>query len=168
MMAALLTQTPVPPSIFAAMPPGIDRIVMRCLQREAGDRYASVGQLVAALDAVVAACSSRDEVTVEQPTFVEPPAPIAPPRFPTLPGLGALGRPPRRPAHGTPAPALQPWPAPPPPSLAPPPAWLPPSASLTAAPIAPAPSPGLAWIALVVGALAFVVLVAAIVTVATV
>jgi len=33
-MTALLTQTPQPPSAFAAVPPALDRVVMRCLERE--------------------------------------------------------------------------------------------------------------------------------------
>ena len=147
MMAALLTQTPIPPSILAAMPPGIDRIVMRCLARDPADRYASVGQLTDALDAVVAACTSRDEVTVEQPAFdgtvtlVDQPARPATPA--TIPGVGDA-RPPRPISHAAPVP-------------------VPTTGSQPAA----AASAGLAWLALVVTVLAFVVLVAAIVTVAT-
>ncbi|HET9620322.1 MAG TPA: serine/threonine-protein kinase [Kofleriaceae bacterium] len=181
MMAALLTQSPAPPSIYAAIPPGIDRIVMRCLSREPRDRYADVGQLVDAIDAVVAACSSRDDVTVEQPTLFDSvvtwsdddapaaaeaapaPAPIVLRRFPTLPGIGAI-EPPRRAAHGTPIPALRrprPHTHPQPPSRP----------VLTRAPRTAPPAPAaraasLAWIALVVAGLAFTALVAAIVTAA--
>jgi hypothetical protein len=54
MLTALLTQAPVPPSQLAAIPPALDRIVMRCLEREPLDRYGDIHALAAALDRVLA------------------------------------------------------------------------------------------------------------------
>jgi serine/threonine-protein kinase len=76
MMAAMLTQTPVPPSSLVAAPPVLDRIVMRCLQRDPEDRFTDIRQLAAALDRVLAPYDTRrDDVTVERPAF-EPPSTI--------------------------------------------------------------------------------------------
>jgi serine/threonine-protein kinase len=70
MMAAMLTQMPVPPSVLVATPPALDRIVMRCLQREPEDRFADIRQLAAALDRVLELYyTQRDEVTVERPVY---------------------------------------------------------------------------------------------------
>ncbi|HEX7841924.1 MAG TPA: serine/threonine-protein kinase, partial [Kofleriaceae bacterium] len=54
MMTALLTRSPQPPSVHAAIPPALDRIVMRCLEREPWYRFASVVELAAALDRLLA------------------------------------------------------------------------------------------------------------------
>jgi serine/threonine-protein kinase len=70
MMAAMLTQMPVPPSVLVATPPALDRIVMRCLQRDPEDRFADIRELAAALDRLLASChTQRDEVTVERPVY---------------------------------------------------------------------------------------------------
>jgi protein kinase-like protein len=70
MMAALLTQTPAPPSIHAAIPPGLDRIVMRCLAREPENRFADIGELAAALDRTrTSASDGREAITVVRPAF---------------------------------------------------------------------------------------------------
>ena len=64
---ALLTQTPVPPSmvIADAGPPALDRVVLRCLEREPGRRYGSVRELAAAIDRLLAtpAVAPCDEAT---------------------------------------------------------------------------------------------------------
>jgi serine/threonine-protein kinase len=49
-MTALLTQTPQPPSAFAAVPPALDGVVMRCLERDPEHRFAGVAELAAELD----------------------------------------------------------------------------------------------------------------------
>ena len=70
MMAAMLTQTPVPPSVLVATPPALDRIVRRCLQRDPENRFADIGELAAALDRVLAPHDTqRDEITVERPAY---------------------------------------------------------------------------------------------------
>jgi len=68
MMTALLTQTPVPPSLLADLPPALDHIVMRCLEREPQDRFADIRALAAAL-ARVPACSRNEEVTAVRPVY---------------------------------------------------------------------------------------------------
>ncbi len=55
MLAALLTSSAAPLSSFVAVPPALDAIVMRCLEREPQSRFADVHELAAALDAVIAA-----------------------------------------------------------------------------------------------------------------
>jgi serine/threonine protein kinase len=68
MMTALLTQTPAPPSLLAGLPPALDHIVMRCLEREPQDRFADIRELAAALDRVLA-CSLHEEVTAVRPAY---------------------------------------------------------------------------------------------------
>jgi serine/threonine protein kinase len=101
MMTALVTQAPAPPSILAAIPPELDRIVMRCLEREPADRFPDIRALAAALDRMLDRVvdhvvdrvpgtppAPREDVTVECPAQ----RPIRTDRFPatTLPG-GAPG-----------------------------------------------------------------------------
>ena len=50
MLAALLTNAPPPPSLFARMPPFLEYIIQKCLAREAQDRFPDVNELAAALD----------------------------------------------------------------------------------------------------------------------
>ena len=70
MMAALLTMTPVAPSVHAAIPPELDRIVMRCLEREPQDRFGDILELAAALDRLMARRHPQhDEVTVARPAY---------------------------------------------------------------------------------------------------
>jgi len=67
-MTALLTQTPQPPSAFAAVPPALDRIVMRCLEREPERRFAGVAELAAELDRLAGrALVARDDTTMPHP-----------------------------------------------------------------------------------------------------
>jgi serine/threonine protein kinase len=54
MMTAIVTQTPMPPSVLAAIPPELDRIVMRCLEREHAARFASAIELADELDRLLA------------------------------------------------------------------------------------------------------------------
>jgi hypothetical protein len=60
LLTALLTLTPQPPSMFAAIPPALDRVVLRCLEREARHRFASIRELAAALDRARAGRAGRD------------------------------------------------------------------------------------------------------------
>ncbi|TMQ14633.1 MAG: serine/threonine protein kinase [Deltaproteobacteria bacterium] len=70
MMTALLTQTPQPPSVLAAIPAALDRIVMRCLEREPEHRFPSVIELAATLGRVLAQRpTSREEVTAVHPVL---------------------------------------------------------------------------------------------------
>jgi serine/threonine protein kinase len=50
MLAALLTNAPPSPSLFARIPPFLEFIIQKCLAREAQDRFADVNELAAALD----------------------------------------------------------------------------------------------------------------------
>lgn len=52
-LAAVLTTTPERLSTRAVVPPELDRIVMRCLERQHGDRFPSAAALSAALDDLV-------------------------------------------------------------------------------------------------------------------
>jgi len=70
MMTALLTQAPQPPSVLAAIPAALDRVVMRCLERVSQHRFASVVELAAALDRVLAMQpTAREEVTAVHPVL---------------------------------------------------------------------------------------------------
>ncbi len=53
MLAALLTQTP-PPLGIRGVPPELERILMKCLEREPQNRYVDVSDLAADLDRVIA------------------------------------------------------------------------------------------------------------------
>ena len=68
MMTALLTQTPQPPSVLAAIPPALDRLVMRCLEREPAQRLSSAAELAAALERLMAQrLTAREEITAVHP-----------------------------------------------------------------------------------------------------
>jgi serine/threonine protein kinase len=70
MMTALLTQSPQPPSVLAAIPPALDRIVMRCLDREPTQRFASAAELAAALERLLAhRLTAREEITAAHPIY---------------------------------------------------------------------------------------------------
>ncbi|HSK05185.1 MAG TPA: serine/threonine-protein kinase, partial [Kofleriaceae bacterium] len=64
LIAMLLTTAPPPMAARAPVPPELDRIVMRCLEREAQDRFADVGELAAALDRVLAGAPEEATRTV--------------------------------------------------------------------------------------------------------
>ncbi|HEX8113055.1 MAG TPA: serine/threonine-protein kinase, partial [Kofleriaceae bacterium] len=68
MMTALLTQTPQPPSVLAAIPPALDRIVMRCLEREPTQRFSGATELAAALERLLERrLTAREEITAVHP-----------------------------------------------------------------------------------------------------
>ena len=76
MMTALLTQTPQPPSVLVAIPPALDRLVMRCLEREPAQRWSSAVELGAALDRLLAhRLTAREEITAVHPMFPGAPRP---------------------------------------------------------------------------------------------
>jgi serine/threonine-protein kinase len=76
MMTALLTRTPQPPSVLVAIPPALDRIVMRCLEREPAQRWSSAAELGAALDRLLAhRLTAREEITAVHPMFPGAPRP---------------------------------------------------------------------------------------------
>jgi serine/threonine-protein kinase len=54
-LAAVLTQTPALVSTYADVPPALDEIVARCLEREPAHRFAEVSEVIEAIDAVVVA-----------------------------------------------------------------------------------------------------------------
>ena len=69
-MTAMLTRTPQPPSVLAAIPPALDRIVMRCLEREPAQRFSSAAELAAALERLLAhRLTAREETTAVHPVF---------------------------------------------------------------------------------------------------
>ena len=71
LVAALLTQLPPPLSRWSHVPPDLDRIVMRCLEREPQDRYPDVGALAIELaqlaDAAEIAARPTSVFAVPQP-----------------------------------------------------------------------------------------------------
>jgi serine/threonine-protein kinase len=60
-LAAVLTTTPPRLAIQAVVPSDVDRLVMRCIERQYADRYQSAAELAAALDEIVA--GSEEAVT---------------------------------------------------------------------------------------------------------
>ena len=96
-LAAVLTTTPERLSAHAVVPANLDRVVMKCLERQYTDRFQTAAELAMALDEIL---PGVDEVV----TRVATGAPPSVPRVPTdelgfsstLPGLsGALPRPPK-------------------------------------------------------------------------
>ncbi|HMG55516.1 MAG TPA: protein kinase, partial [Kofleriaceae bacterium] len=60
-LAAVLTTTPTRLAVQAMVPSEVDRVVMKCLERQHTDRYASATELAAALDEILA--STEEAVT---------------------------------------------------------------------------------------------------------
>ena len=114
LLAMLLTTTPPPVASLAQVPPALDRAIMRCLEREAQDRFGGAIELAAALDGVLADPGAREEparatcITAgDEPTWVAPrgagrgsqppmpapavtypyPQPVLDPRRPTPPAI---------------------------------------------------------------------------------
>ena len=102
MLAALITQRPLPLGAFAEVPPELDRIIQRTLARTLEQRYASVDDLAAELDTLVPSArrqrnagapeplvdDAHDEDTVVAVHIPEPATPAS--KFPavaTLPGI---------------------------------------------------------------------------------
>jgi len=87
LVAAVMTQPLVAPSaLFASgcIPPETDRLVLRCLARDPRDRFASVADVIEAIDAILvplARGSWSTELIDEEPTWIDqvPAAPVLPP-----------------------------------------------------------------------------------------
>ena len=60
-LAAVLTTTPVRLAVAAVVPTEVDRVVMRCIERQHVDRFQSAAELATALDEILA--SSEEAVT---------------------------------------------------------------------------------------------------------
>src|SRR3954471_17512999 len=85
-LAAVLTTTPPRLAVEAVVPSDVDRIVMRCIERQYADRYQSAAELAAALDEILA--SGEEAVTTVDLTH---------PRggVTTIKGMRVPARPPR-------------------------------------------------------------------------
>ncbi|MGE5183069.1 MAG: serine/threonine-protein kinase [Acidobacteriota bacterium] len=83
MLTALLTKTPPPLSCRRAVPDELEAVVMRCLEREPQQRFASVDELAAALDRLAGDPADREITRVV-------PYPLPQPQLP-LPRLPAAG-----------------------------------------------------------------------------
>jgi serine/threonine-protein kinase len=68
LLAMLLTTTPPLVASIVPVPPALDRIVMRCLEREQQDRFESVIEIAAALDGVLAGRGAEEGPTVASRT----------------------------------------------------------------------------------------------------
>jgi serine/threonine-protein kinase len=80
MLASIMSTKVRPPSTLAEVPPELDRMILRCLERKPVDRYPDVGALSADLDRVL---DPVDEPTLVRPRFVA---------ATTLPGVGPKKR----------------------------------------------------------------------------
>jgi serine/threonine protein kinase len=71
LVTSLMTRRPPPPSTIArgALPPELDGVLLRCLERDAVNRFASVHDLVRAIDRMLA---SRDELVTTQRVWNRP------------------------------------------------------------------------------------------------
>jgi serine/threonine protein kinase len=80
MITALFTQSVPPPSHFRQVPPHVDQMLVRCLQRDPSERYTTAYELALALDrAVTGRNPPRDELAVSAssgagPRVTHPPA----------------------------------------------------------------------------------------------
>lgn len=64
LITALLTRTPLAPSMRVQMPAELDALILKCLEREPDDRFASIDAMVIALDRVLfAGVEIDDEIT---------------------------------------------------------------------------------------------------------
>jgi serine/threonine protein kinase len=59
LITALFTRTPTPPSVVANVPASLDAVILKCLEREAADRYADVDELRTAIDRLLVSSIAR-------------------------------------------------------------------------------------------------------------
>jgi len=85
MLTALVTESPRAPSELVALPPALDRVVLRCLERDPLLRFTTAHELAAALDGVLAA----SDPVVAAPRRAAP----VPTTFPTLRGVAVAHSP---------------------------------------------------------------------------
>ena len=86
LVAAVMTQPLVAPSTLSAsggLQPEVDRLVLRCLARDPKDRFASVAEVIEAIDAILvplARGSWSTELLDEEPTWIDqvPSPPVLP------------------------------------------------------------------------------------------
>jgi serine/threonine-protein kinase len=149
-LAAALTMTPERLSTYATVPPDVDRLVMRCLERLHADRFQSSSELAAALDEILldeveTRTSSPTPVPFGQAATLLGHAPITRTPVPVAPTPAPRAHTPTPRAHTpapvaqtpvpvapTPVPLLQ-MPAPVAPAPGVPPAMLTPASGLTVA-----------------------------------
>ncbi|MBC7977444.1 MAG: serine/threonine protein kinase, partial [Myxococcales bacterium] len=80
LLAAVLTQTPALVSIYVEVPPALDQILARCLEREPPNRFAEISDLVEAFDRIAPAAELRPGAWAERDT--------EPSEAPTVPTSG--------------------------------------------------------------------------------
>ncbi len=61
-IAKHIYEPPVPPSDLASMPPELETIILRLLEKDPANRYQSTKELIAALDEVIAGLSASEQV----------------------------------------------------------------------------------------------------------
>jgi serine/threonine-protein kinase len=71
-LAAVLTRTPDPLSKYATVPPTLEQIVARCLERESHNRFADISDLADALASVVAPGVVRSTPAAPSNRFAQP------------------------------------------------------------------------------------------------
>jgi serine/threonine-protein kinase len=127
LLTMIVTATPPPPStLVPGLPPQIDRILLRCLERDPDHRFANAGELASALDALLAGRDVPAEASHadEEKTILDDRAPpMMPPPYATPPPERIVPPPQQmqRPATSPPPPRVEPpsmyttldgWPAP--------------------------------------------------------
>jgi serine/threonine protein kinase len=171
LLTMIVTATPPPPStLVPGLPPQLDRILLRCLERDPDHRFASAGELASALDALL---SGREAVEAashadEEKTILDDRAPPMMPPYATppperiVPPPQAPVAPPARVEPPSMFTTLDGWPAPIPSTQN--------RSSQVAIPFTPAPQVAPAkriapvvWIAVLVLAIAFGVILAAVI-----
>jgi serine/threonine-protein kinase len=80
-LAAVLTTTPPPLSGHAAVPPEVEHVVMKCLERQYGERYQSALELAVALDDVLV---RDDDLAISVARRREDDEPTSPLRVPVI------------------------------------------------------------------------------------
>ena len=104
LLGQILTEAPAPLASRIPVPVEVERIVMRCLEREPGNRYEDVHDLAAAIDRALApgddlavtrvmpAIDLADEPTTIAPIAVRPSAPVFHPRPSPIPDMRYMPR----------------------------------------------------------------------------